>query len=75
MFLLIYLHIFQLDDVRLEISNLVGLPEIRVQLETIVEIILDAEKHESCGFTVIPPKPFHMVFVGNNGTGTTPNPL
>lgn len=58
-----------LDDVRLEISNLVGLPEIRVQLETIVEIILDAEKHESCGFTVIPPKPFHMVFVGNNGTG------
>ncbi|XP_073309672.1 uncharacterized protein [Primulina huaijiensis] len=58
-----------LDDVRLEISNLVGLPEIRAQLETIVEIILDAEKHESCGFTVIPPKPFHMVFVGNNGTG------
>ncbi|KZV50605.1 caseinolytic peptidase B protein [Dorcoceras hygrometricum] len=58
-----------LDDVRLEISNLVGLPEIKDQLETIVEIIVDAEKHESCGFTVIPPKPFHMVFVGNNGTG------
>ncbi|KAL3840890.1 hypothetical protein ACJIZ3_025481 [Penstemon smallii] len=58
-----------LEEVKQEICNLVGLPEIKTQLETIVEKITDASEYESGGFTVIPPKPFHMVFVGNNGTG------
>ncbi|KAI3455432.1 hypothetical protein Pfo_012095 [Paulownia fortunei] len=58
-----------LDEVKHEISSIVGLPEIKNQLEAIVEKIIDAEKDATDGFTVVPPKPFHMVFIGNNGTG------
>ncbi|KAG8379956.1 hypothetical protein BUALT_Bualt07G0143500 [Buddleja alternifolia] len=58
-----------LDEVKHEISDIVGLREVKNQLETILEKIIDAEKDASDGFRVVPPKPFHMVFVGNNGTG------
>ncbi|KAL8503036.1 hypothetical protein ACS0TY_021961 [Phlomoides rotata] len=58
-----------LDEVRHEISSIVGLPEIKKQLEAIVDKIIDAEKHAADGLRVVPPKPFHMVFVGSNGTG------
>lgn len=51
-----------------------GLPEIKKQLEAIVEKIIDAEKDAADGLRVVPPKPFHMVFIGSNGTGTAPNP-
>ena len=55
-----------------EISSIVGLREIKKQLESILQKIIDAEKNAADGFRVVPPKPFHMVFVGRNGTGTPP---
>ncbi|KAH6781217.1 hypothetical protein C2S52_000018 [Perilla frutescens var. hirtella] len=58
-----------LDEVKHEISSIVGLAEIKKQLVLILEKIIDAEKDAADGLRVIPPKPFHMVFVGNNGTG------
>ncbi|XP_011072359.1 uncharacterized protein LOC105157635 [Sesamum indicum] len=58
-----------LDEVKHEISSIVGLREIKRHLEAIVEKIIVAEKDASDGLKVLPPKPFHMVFVGNNGTG------
>ncbi|KAL7140192.1 hypothetical protein ABFS83_09G105400 [Erythranthe nasuta] len=58
-----------LDEVKNEISGIVGLREIKDQLAAIVEKIIAAEKDAANGFRVVPPKPFHMVFLGNNGTG------
>lgn len=58
-----------LDDVKREITSIVGLSEIKVQLEKIVEKIISAEHDASYSFRVVPPKPFHMVFIGNSGTG------
>ncbi|KAL2554966.1 AAA-type ATPase family protein/ankyrin repeat family protein [Forsythia ovata] len=58
-----------LDDVKREISSIVGLHKIKIQLEKIVEKIISAENDASYSFRVVPPKPFHMVFVGNTGTG------
>ncbi|KAL1538353.1 stage V sporulation protein K-like [Salvia divinorum] len=58
-----------LDEVKREISSIVGLSEIKRQLESIVDKIVDAERDAADGIRVIPPKPFHMVFVGRNGTG------
>lgn len=49
-----------------------GLKEIKKQLESILQKIIDAEKDAADGLRVIPPKPFHMVFVGSNGTGKPP---
>lgn len=46
-----------LGEVKLEISNIVGLSEIKSQLEDIVDKITDAERDSVDGF------------VGNNGTG------
>lgn len=46
-----------------------GLTDIKEQLGSILEKIIDAEKDAAEGLRVIPPKPFHMVFVGNSGTG------
>lgn len=63
----------QLDGVKQEISSIVGLPEIKKQLGSILEKIIDAEKDAADGLRVIPPKPFHMVFVGRNGTGAFQN--
>ncbi|EYU21454.1 hypothetical protein MIMGU_mgv1a0165772mg, partial [Erythranthe guttata] len=57
-----------LDEVKNEISGIVGLREIKDQLAAIVEKIIAAEKDAANGFRVVPPKPFHMVFLGNNGT-------
>ncbi|XP_042049546.1 stage V sporulation protein K-like [Salvia splendens] len=58
-----------LGEVKREISSIVGLREIKKQLESILQKIIDAEKDAADGFRVVPPKPFHMVFVGRNGTG------
>ncbi|XP_047959801.1 stage V sporulation protein K-like [Salvia hispanica] len=58
-----------LGEVKREISSIVGLREIKKQLESILQKIIDAEKNAADGFRVVPPKPFHMVFVGRNGTG------
>ncbi|CAI9766100.1 unnamed protein product [Fraxinus pennsylvanica] len=58
-----------LDDVKREITSIVGLREIKVQLEKIVEKIIAAEHDASDSFRVVPPKLFHMVFIGNTGTG------
>ncbi|KAL2534126.1 Mitochondrial arginine transporter BAC2 [Abeliophyllum distichum] len=49
--------------------SIVGLHKIKIQLEKIVEKIISAENDASYSFRVVPPKPFHMVFVGNTGTG------
>lgn len=59
----------QLGDVKDEISNIVGLSEIKSQLSDIVKKIFNAEKRATLGYSVIPPKPFHIVFIGNSGTG------
>lgn len=61
-----------MDEVKREISSLVGLKEIKEQLQSILAKIIDAEKDAADGLRVIPPKPFHMVFVGSNGTGAPP---
>lgn len=58
-----------LEEVKDEISNIVGLSEIKLQLSDIVKNIYDAEKRTTLGYRVIPPKPFHTVFIGNSGTG------
>lgn len=58
-----------MDEVKHEISSIVGLPDIKEQLGSILEKIIDAEKDAAEGLRVVPPKPFHMVFVGNSGTG------
>lgn len=52
-----------------EITSIVGLREVKVQLEKIVDKIISAEHDASYSFRVVPPKPFHMVFIGNAGTG------
>lgn len=60
----------QLDGVRRDISKIIGLPEIKRELEAIVEKIDYAEKQEATyGLRIDFPKPFHMAFVGNCGTG------
>ncbi|KAK2971188.1 hypothetical protein RJ640_008612 [Escallonia rubra] len=63
----------KLGDVKEEINGIVGLQDIKPQLITILKKITVANKQASLGFEVVPPKPFHVVFFGNHGTGTLAN--
>ncbi|KAK3028331.1 hypothetical protein RJ639_037793 [Escallonia herrerae] len=59
----------QLGDAKEEIKGIVGLKNIKPQLMAILKKITVANKQASLGFEVVPPKPFHVVFFGNDGTG------
>lgn len=59
----------QLDGVKRDIAKLIGQDDIKLQLEMIVKKIADNQLHSFCCSEIVPPKPFHMVFMGNNGTG------
>ncbi|KAI8017630.1 Stage V sporulation protein K [Camellia lanceoleosa] len=58
-----------LEGVKKEISKIVGLSEIKSQLNEIVLKIEANERRCSLGYRRRPPKLFHMVFLGNSGTG------
>ncbi|XP_051135094.1 uncharacterized protein LOC127254186 [Andrographis paniculata] len=58
-----------LDEIKHEISSIVGLSDVKKQLESVVDKIIKAKKDASEGLRVVPPKPFHLVFIGNSGTG------
>lgn len=60
-----------LDELDRELSKIVGLQELKVQLQKWAKGMLLDEKRRSMGIDLGPRKAPHMAFLGNPGTGKT----
>ncbi|KAL9154274.1 hypothetical protein ABFS82_10G104100 [Erythranthe guttata] len=61
----------KMDDFEDELSNIVGLHELKLQFTTWAKGFLMDEKRRAVGMKLGPRKQPHMVFLGNPGTGKT----
>ncbi|KAG5009335.1 hypothetical protein AAZX31_07G081900 [Glycine max] len=61
----------KMDELEKELSNIVGLNDLKVQLRKWAKGMLLDEKRRSLGLHVGRRRPPHMAFLGNPGTGKT----
>ncbi|XP_057787188.1 ribulose bisphosphate carboxylase/oxygenase activase, chloroplastic isoform X6 [Salvia miltiorrhiza] len=61
----------KMDEFELELSKIVGLHELKLQLQKWAKGMLLDEKRRAMGVDLGPRKPPHMAFLGNPGTGKT----
>ncbi|XP_057788976.1 uncharacterized protein LOC131005882 isoform X2 [Salvia miltiorrhiza] len=61
----------KMDEFELELSKIVGLHELKLQLRRWAKGMLLDEKRRATGLDLGPRKPPHMAFLGNPGTGKT----
>lgn len=61
----------KLEELELELSKIVGLHELKLQLRTWAKGMLLDEKRRVLGLKIAPRRPPHMAFLGNPGTGIT----
>ncbi|XP_057789088.1 uncharacterized protein LOC131005970 [Salvia miltiorrhiza] len=61
----------KMDELELELSKIVGLHELKLQLRKWAKGMLLDEKRRATGVDLGPRKPPHMAFLGNPGTGKT----
>lgn len=65
----------KMDEFTLELSKIVGLHELKLQLHKWAKGTLLDEKRRAMGVDLGPRKLPHMAFLGNPGTGTMPRPV
>lgn len=65
----------KMDELENEISNIVGLNELKTQLRKWAKGMLLDEKRRALGLKVGNRRPPHMAFLGNPGTGNPPDCL
>lgn len=61
----------KMDELETELSNIVGLHELKVQLRKWAKGMLLDERRHALGLKVGARRPPHMAFLGNPGTGKT----
>ncbi|XP_047307630.1 ESX-1 secretion system protein EccA1-like [Impatiens glandulifera] len=61
----------KMDELEIELSNIVGLHELKVQLRKWAKGMFLDERRRALGLKVGPRRPPHMAFLGNPGTGKT----
>lgn len=59
----------KMDELENELSNIVGLHELKVQLQKWAKGMLLDERRKALGLKVGTRRPPHMAFLGNPGTG------
>ena len=59
----------KMDELESELSNIVGLHELKVQLRKWAKGMLLDERRKALGLKVGVRRPPHMAFLGNPGTG------
>lgn len=59
----------KIDLLEKELSNIVGLSELKIQLRKWVKGMLLDERRRAFGINIGTPRPSHMAFLGNPGTG------
>ena len=60
----------KMDELENELSNIVGLNELKIQLRKWARGMLLDERRRALGLKVGTRRPPHMAFLGNPGTGT-----
>lgn len=60
----------KMDELENELSNIVGLHELKIQLRKWAKGMLLDERRKALGLKVGARRPPHMAFLGNPGTGT-----
>ncbi|KAL3825185.1 hypothetical protein ACJIZ3_021214 [Penstemon smallii] len=60
-----------MDDLEHELSKIVGLEELKLQLRKLAKGLLMDEKRRAMGLNLGRRKAPHMTFLGNPGTGKT----
>ena len=59
----------KMDELEDSLSNIVGLQELKLQLQKWAKGMLLDERRRALGLKVGPRRPPHMAFLGNPGTG------
>lgn len=59
-----------MDELENELSNIVGLNDLKIQLRRWARGMLLDERRRALGLKVGTRRPPHMAFLGNPGTGT-----
>lgn len=59
----------KMDELEIELSNIVGLDELKLQLRKWAKGMLLDERRRALGLKVGARRPPHMAFLGNPGTG------
>lgn len=59
----------KMDELEKELSNIVGLDELKIQLRKWAKGMLLDERRRALGLKVGARRPPHMAFLGNPGTG------